>query len=112
MIYYLKTSDEQTLWDKLEQAGLVEETELVENGVVSLIKSVKHGVSLDIIGAIQRKTSEVREEQEGMMVPVFETIDGFHANLMVRIEIDEEAEQVLSSIAIEAPATPHRTWFL
>jgi hypothetical protein len=37
-------------------------------------------------------------------------VQGFHANLRVTEPLSEEQIEVLSSLIIEAPATPYRIW--
>lgn len=111
-MYYLKTNDEDSLWETLFQAGLAEEIEIPDLDGVKKEKVVKSGVSLDVIGKIQKPTGETREEQPGMIVPVFADIEGFHANLMVSLELTEQQEQLISSISIDPPATPYRVWYL
>lgn len=77
---------------------------------------------VDIIGTISKPTGASEAGPDGVEVPVFETFEGFHANLGVLWpEIDDDpdapirllseaAEAALEPYVIPAPATPFRIW--
>jgi hypothetical protein len=115
MNYYIKTTDETSLWEALESAGLAHkeydsedplnistgEIDWVPTGAFTWVAKCQ----LDIIGTIHKPTGET-QEVDGFIAPVVEAIDGFHANLFA--DLSEEQKQMLP--LIEAPATPVRVW--
>lgn len=118
--YYLKTVDEQTLWEALESVelaiklydpddplnspptGWVED----ENGVYE--KSGEYewmftGGALDLIGTVYSDTGETTTADDGTERPVIVAIEGFHANMKADAGIE-------GLPTIDAPATPYRKW--
>ena len=110
-MYFLKTTDEHSLYEVLIGAGFVEETVVSEGGDTYTIRAPANGVSLDVIGKITKATAETRIE-EGKEVPVFVDLEGFHANMICTFELTEEQEAAISAISIPAPATPARTFWI
>lgn len=119
MIYYLKTTDEASLWLALETAGLAVrdydpedelnvrpadldmETEWEPTGAFEWRFT---GTALDIIGSIYKETGNMLTDENGMEYPEMAAIDGFHANMIATTEAD------LSAITVASPATPYRKW--
>lgn len=62
--------------------------------------------SFDFIGQIWKKT-EIFDENEN---PIFEPIDGWHANLRLSHPLSEKQLNDLSHILIERPNNPTRVW--
>lgn len=115
MDYYLKSTDEESLWEALESAGLAYkqyDREDALNKPTGDFNWVPTGAfdwvaktQLDIIGTIYVPTGETTEEN-GIPIQVTEAIEGFHANL--RDQLTEEQQSLLP--LIDAPATPTRVW--
>lgn len=115
MDYYIKTTDEASLWGALETAGLAgkdydrEDPLNTPTGEFDWIPTGKFNwvskAQLDIIGTIYVPTGEF-EEVDGVQLPVMEALDGFHANL--RADLTEEQQALLP--LIDAPSTPNRVW--
>jgi hypothetical protein len=115
MIYYLKTADEQSMWEALEDAGLAykkydmtdedniqtDDGEFTPTGKFDWIFT---GEALHIIGAIYTKSDEVVQNELGDDVEQLVAIEGFHANLK---SSDGEIEGLPT---IETPSTPHHKW--
>jgi len=118
MIYYLKTTDEQNMWEALESQGLAkreydmtdannispqdydyEQGEFVKTGAYEWIALCE----LDVIGTIYQPTGTMLTDDEGNEYPEMTPIDGFHAN----IKTDKVVEGLPT---IEAPDTPYRKW--
>ena len=118
MIYYLKTTDEQNMWEALESQGLAkreydmtdannippedydyEQGEFVKTGAYEWIALCE----LDVIGTIYQPTGTMLTDDEGNEYPEIAPIDGFHAN----IKTDKVVEGLPT---IEAPTTPYRKW--
>ena len=118
MIYYLKTIDEQNMWEALESQGLAkreydredannippedydyEQGEFVKTGAYEWIALCE----LDIIGTIYQPTGTMLTDDEGNEYPEVTPIDGFHAN----IKTDKVVEGLPT---IQAPTTPYRKW--
>lgn len=118
MIYYLKTTDEQNMWEALESQGLAkreydredannippedydyEQGEFVKTGAYEWIALCE----LDVIGTIYQPTGTMLTDDEGYEYPEVAPIDGFHAN----IKTDKVVEGLPT---IEAPTTPYRKW--
>lgn len=119
MIYYIKTTDEASLWLALEEANLAvrdydPEDELNTRSADLDIEAEWTptgafdwrftGTALDIIGSIYKETGVMLTDAEGMEYPEMTAIDGFHANMIAKTEAD------LSAITVDAPATPYRKW--
>ena len=118
MIYYLKTTDEQNMWEALESQGLAkreydmtdannippedydyEQGEFVKTGAYEWIALCE----LDVIGTIYQPTGTMLTDDEGNEYPEVAPIDGFHANI--------KTDKVLEGLpTIEAPTTPYRKW--
>jgi len=115
MNYYIKSTDEATLWTALESAGLAYkqydrtdplnipsgEKDWVPSGAFTWLAKCQ----LDIIGTIQKPTGQTTEV-DGFIVPVMEAIEGFHANLLGQLSQEQQSLLPL----IDAPATPVRVW--
>ena len=118
MIYYLKTTDEQNMWEALESQGLAkreydmtdvnnippedydyEQGEFVKTGAYEWISLCE----LDVIGTIYQPTGTMLTDDEGNEYPEMAPIDGFHAN----IKTDKVVEGLPT---IETPTTPYRKW--
>ena len=118
MIYYLKTTDEQNMWEALESQGLAkreydmtdannippedydyEQGEFVKTGAYEWIALCE----LDVIGTIYQPTGTMLTDDEGNEYPEVAPIDGFHAN----IKTDKVVEGLPT---IQAPTTPYRKW--
>jgi hypothetical protein len=113
MNYYIKTTDETSLWEALETAGLAQKRYDNEDplNIPSGLDWVPTGAftwvakcQLDIIGTIYVPTGT--QEVDGKEMPVMEAIEGFHANLLA--DLTEEQKSALP--LIDAPATPVRVW--
>lgn len=115
MDYYIKTTDEKTLWESLESVGLAykqydrEDPLNIPTGHPEWVPTGQYiwvpRVQLDVIGTIQVATGEMGSF-EGREFPIMENIEGFHANL--RGQLTEEQQSALP--LIDAPATPVRVW--
>ena len=116
--YYLKTADEQSLWEALETAGLAkkeydredplnvrpEDLEMdAEWSPTGAYEWVFTGIALDVIGPIYEPTGNMLTDDEGIEYPEMVAVDGYHANL-----IAEEGIEGLPEIT--APDTPYRKW--
>jgi hypothetical protein len=116
MDYYIKSTDEATLWTALESAGLAQkrydsqdplntpsgDMDWVPSGAFKWVAKCQ----LDIIGTIYKPTGQTTEDSNGFTVPVMEAIDGFHANLLADLTTEQQSLLPL----IDAPATPVRVW--
>lgn len=118
MIYYIKTTDEASLWLALEEANLAvrdydPEDELNTRSADLDIEAEWTptgafdwrftGTALDIIGSIYKETGVMLTDAEGMEYPEMTAIDGFHANIKAPAGIEGLPEVV-------APNTPYRKW--
>lgn len=115
MDYYLKSTDEGSLWESLESAGLAEklfdmqdplniatsDKEWTPTGKFTWISKCQ----IDVIGKLYTRTEEV-EEINGLPVAVMQELEGYHANL--RATLTEEQKALLP--LIDTPTTPHRVW--
>lgn len=101
MITYLKATDKEQLHSLMEQAGLLVEREAF--GIVEKVPTVEFVE----IGLIQNPTGE-RVESGGMLIDVFEPVEGYHAN--IHGVLTSEQAEILSPITIEAPQTPRHNW--
>ena len=120
--YYLKATDEQTLWVALEAADLAvkdydpedplnsrpADLGMVEEwaGPSGAYEWRSLSNMLDIIGTMYRATGNMLTTEDGMEYPETEAIDGYHANL--REVLTDEQEAALPTV--DAPATPYRKW--
>lgn len=119
MDYFIKSQDEQALWQALEQVGLAEKSydpedplnkrpedlDMAEGWEPSGAFTWIAKCQLDIIGAIYKPTGET-ETVDGIEMPVMQALDGYHANL--RGDLTDEQKQALPLIS--APTTPYRVW--
>lgn len=119
MNYYLKTTDEQSMWLALESAGLASKdydtTDPAniqpaswgqDDGVFTPVGKFEWrflGHGLDIIGVIYKPTGAILTNEDGLESPEMAPIDGFHANLKADAGIE-------GLPTIPAPATPYRKW--
>jgi hypothetical protein len=116
--HYIKASDEATLWNALEAAGLAtkqydpeDPANIAPEGAEDFVPTGKFdwvktdGYDLDIVGIIYKPTGEVDEEGN----PVMEPIEGYHANIRKWVG-DFTEEQLASLPLIEAPSSPSRIW--
>lgn len=116
--YYLKTADEQSLWEALETANLavrdydpedplnVCPTDLEMDAVWAPTGAYEWrftGEALDIIGTIYKPSGNVLTGPEGEEYPEMVAVDGFHANMKAPAGIEGLPE-------IVAPDTPYRKW--
>jgi hypothetical protein len=125
--YYLKTTDEASLWAALETAGLARKEYDMEDEnnqrpddldpeadweMTGAFDWVFTGTALDIIGSIYAPTGNTLTDEEGVEYPEMAAIDGFHANLKAEFDLDEEGNVVIPDglPTIEAPSTPYRKW--
>lgn len=129
--YYLKTTDEASLWAALETAELARkeydpedelnqrpedldpETNWAPSGAFDWVFT---GTALDIIGTISKPTgnmiTETDDEGNTFEVPEMAAVDGFHANMKAEFEMDEDGNVDTKGLPlIDAPATPARVWF-
>lgn len=119
MIYYIKTTDEASLWLALEEANLAVRDYDLEDALnvrpTDLDMEAEWeptgafdwrftGTALDIIGSIYKETGVMLTDEDGMEYPEVAPIDGFHANMIANTDAD------LSAITVDAPATPYRKW--
>lgn len=86
--YFLKGVNEAEVDDAMIAAGLAVEVE-DEEGLVTLIGA--EGVCLDVIGEIPEYT-------------------GWHVNLRVLYDLNEEQLACIDSVRIQAPAQPYRVF--
>jgi hypothetical protein len=116
--HYIKASDEATLWNALEAAGLAtkqydpeDPANIAPEGAEDFVPTGKfdwvktEGYDLDIVGIIYKPTGEVDEEGN----PEMEPIEGYHANIRKWVG-DFTEEQLASLPLIEAPSSPSRIW--
>ena len=114
MNYYLKTTDEQSMWLALESAGLAVKDYNPEDPLNIRPDEMDGewsptgaydwrftGQALDIIGTIYKPTGEMLMGEDGEY-PEMAALDGFHANL--------KATAGLTLPTIDAPTTPYRKW--
>jgi len=100
--YYLKTTDEKTLWELLLNLDLAMTVNNPDNSTFNVPK----GIALDIIGTIYKPTGNMTLDNNGFSFPEYHPIEGFHAN--IRGNLTEQQQAALPLIS--APATPHRVW--
>ena len=114
MNYYIKSTDETSLWEALGAAGLATKQYDPEDplNIPSGLNWVPTGefkwvatCQLDIIGTIYKPTGQTTEI-DGRQVPVMEALEGFHANLLADLTTEQQSALPL----IDAPATPVRVW--
>ena len=119
MIYYLKATDEQNLWEALETANLAKKEYDMEDALNNppedydyevngeFVKTGKYDwvalCQLDMIGTIYKESGNTLTDDEGNEYPEMIAIDGFHAN----IKTDKVVEGLPT---IDAPQTPYRKW--
>jgi hypothetical protein len=115
MNYYIKSTDEATLWSALESAGLATkqydqedplnipsgDMDWVPSGVFTWLPKCQ----LDIIGIIHVPTGQTTQV-DGRQLPVMQALEGFHANLLGQLTEEQQSALPL----IDVPATPVRVW--
>lgn len=94
--YYLKFADQTDLENTLIAAGLAETHQEV----------FTPSVTLDVIGIIHKPTGKMLTTNDGMKYPEMMAIDGYHANMITDLTVEQEAALPL----IAKPATPYRVW--
>ena len=120
--YYLKATDEQTLWTALEAANLAVKDYDPEDplnsrpddlgmdeewaGPTGAYEWRSLSNMLDIIGTMYRETGNMLTTEDGMEYPETEAISGYHANLREVLTTAQESELP----TVTAPATPYRKW--
>ena len=98
--YFLKATDEATLWARLVEAGAATTYEVKNEAgeVVETRHAPAQGYSIDIIGTIQRPTGNVVQQTGpgGTMieVPEMSPLEGFHANMRGPADIAPKIEYV------------------
>jgi hypothetical protein len=90
--YWLKGEDEAHVHEAMAAAGI---------GLLPAEES-----SFDPIGTIWVPGPDVDEEGNPVLVP----LDGWHANLRMRMELTEEQQTMLASVLISPPNNPVRVW--
>lgn len=118
MNYYLKTTDESSMWEALETAGLAvkdydKEDELnVRPSELSpdtdwspsgKFEWVFKGEALDVIGVIYTTTGNMLTDSEGFEYQEKTAVDGFHANIKAKAGIN-------GLPTVSTPKTPYRKW--
>ena len=88
MDYFLKATDEATMWARLVEAGAAVTYEVKNEAgvVVETRHAPAAGYSIDVIGTIYRPTGNVVQQpgpEEGAMieVPEMAPLEGFHVNM-------------------------------
>lgn len=120
--YYLKSTNEQSLWTALEAADLAVKDYDLEDPLNSRPDDLKidaewDGPSgayewrslsnmLDIIGIMYRETGNTLTTEDGIEYPETETVSGYHANLREDLTAEQEAELP----TVTTPTTPYRKW--
>ncbi len=121
--YYIKATDETSLWNAFESAGLASR-EYDHSDPLNIAPSdhnyidgefIKTGsfewrekdCAIDVIGVIFQATGNTITDDDGAEYPEMEAITGFHANLRVDELTDE---QIAALPIVDAPATPYRKW--
>lgn len=92
--YNLRAVDEDALASALQAAGVIDQW-----------GNVTRGMTLDVIGIIQRPTGEMIEG-EGGQYPALAPVAGWHANLIAPLSDEQEALIPL----IPAPVAPYRVF--
>jgi hypothetical protein len=108
---YLKATSKEQFDQAMADAGWTKDIVDHEGNTFSVPVSYTESRSLDIIGIIQKETGEM-QYAEGPLgrpvhIPVRQTLEGYHANLILH---GEELPDVFSSMVIDAPATPNRAF--
>lgn len=98
---YLRTNNEAEMLDAFRNVGLLRTIDDQE-----IIAPPPH-TSVDVIGTIYERTG-TRVDDEGVEVPVFTTVSGWHANVRTR---DKGVVRALSDVSVDPkPNTPYRVW--
>jgi phosphoribosylformylglycinamidine (FGAM) synthase-like amidotransferase family enzyme len=96
--YYLRADSEETLWNKLVEAGAAKTYDVKnqEGNIVETRYVLEQEYNIDIIGIIYKPTGNVIQQLEtnGTMieVPEIEELSGFHANLRGPVNLSEKIE--------------------
>ena len=118
-VYYLKSTDRETLWLALESAGLAErkhdpfdennqepeefDADWVPSGE---FEWVVKDCELDEIGTMYVETGDTQLVDDVEM-PVTEAVEGYHANLLTSLTA---AQKELLPLVQQPPKTPKRKW--
>lgn len=100
MDYFLKATDEATMWARLVEAGaaLPYEVKDAEGTVVETRYTPTSGYSIDIVGIIQKPTGNLIQQMglnDVMIeVPEMAPLEGFHANLRGPADLAPKIEYV------------------
>jgi len=120
--YYLKATDEQSLWAALEAADLAvkdyDPEDEANQPPADLALDVEWSPSgayewrslnnmLDIIGTIYEPTGNMLTGEDGTEYPEMATIDGYHANLRASLSSDQRAALPIME---KTPKNPVRKW--
>lgn len=99
--YFLKATDEATLWARLVEASAAVPYEVkdAEGTVVETRHAPAPGYSIDLIGTIYKPTGNLIQQpgiEEGTMIEVPETapLEGFHANLRGPADLAPKIEYI------------------
>lgn len=92
--YYLRAADEPSMMAALGRAGLV-----------AASGRIADGISIAVIGRINRPTGDLLPDGDPVMVPVH----GWHVN--IRSQNPLERWQMDELPIIQKPGTPERAWF-
>jgi hypothetical protein len=119
--YFLKATDEATLWACLVEAGAATTYEVKnEDGeVVDTRYAPAPGYSIDVIGTIYRPTGNLIQQTgpgDAMIeVPEMAPLEGFHANLRGPEFVAPEPTEVVTPSPLAdllvTPSNPARVWF-
>lgn len=118
--YYLKATDEDTLWESLEAAGLAFKNfdendannqrpdDLGEEEVWEPSGEFEWATreQLDVIGLIYVE-SGTDVDNDGNQIPTLEPLEGFHANLRAGLDA---AQKAALPIMQKTPKNPVRKW--
>lgn len=96
---YLRTDTEAEMLDALRKAGLLRTIDDTE-----VIAPPPH-TSVDVIGTIYERTG-TRVDDEGVEVPVFKAVPGWHVNVRTR---DSDVADKLARLDAK-PRTSSRRW--
>lgn len=94
--YMLKFASQQEAETVLLQLGLVQELE----GRIAPVQT--HAV--DIIGTIHKPDGTFTQTEEGMSIPNFMELEGYHVNVRTNGTFEQLNPYTVT------PSTPHRVW--
>ncbi len=108
---YLKATSKEQFDQAMADAGWTRDIEDRIGNTFTVPVPYTESRSLDIIGIIQKETEEIQEVdgplERPVHIPVIETLDGYHANLILH---GENLPDAFSSMVIDAPVTPNRAF--